>query len=291
MIGIVLAGGFGTRLAPATKVITKQLIPIYNKPLIYYPISTLMSAGIRELVIISTRDFIPLFQDLFGNGEHLGVSIDYIIQEKPAGIAESFLLSEKLIRGRKVALILGDNFFYGVGLGRELSKFKEIKGAQVFAYEVANPSDYGVVEMSENGFPISLEEKPENPRSSLAVTGLYFYDEKIIEIAKMVKPSARGELEITSVNQIYLQNSELEVFTLPRGTLWMDTGTFEGIREASEYVRIVELRQGTKIGQPEEVAWRQGWISNQDLLNFKATEVGSETIQYFQRIVNSKHSN
>lgn len=288
MKGIVLAGGSGTRLAPITRSVSKQLLPLYNKPLIYYPISTLMAAGIREILIISTPESKSSFERLLGDGTDLGVSFRYATQDRPAGIAQAFLIGEKFIAQDKVALILGDNFFHGVGLGRHLEMFKSIRGAQVFTYEVANPSEYGIATLDAVGKPISIIEKPRDSKSNLAVTGLYFYDENVVSIAHSVRPSERGEIEISSVNQEYLMRGQLEVVSLPRGTLWMDTGTFEALQDASAYIRIVEQRQGSRIGQIHEVAWRQGWIDDDALSNFSALEIGPDASRYLTSLLSKR---
>ena len=261
MIGIVLAGGTGTRLWPLTIATSKQLLPVYNKPLIFYPISTLMAAGIREIVIITTPSDQIAFQKLLGDGKKYGATFHFEVQEKPEGLAQAFLIAEKHIQGKKVCLILGDNIFYGTGLGRQLSKYSQISGAQIFAYRVSDPERYGVVEFDHFGNAISIEEKPKKPRSSYAIPGLYFYDETILDIAKQVTPSARGELEISAVNEKYLDSKRLSVEILQRGTVWFDTGTFSSLNDASTFVRTVEERQGIKIGLIEEIAYRNSWIN------------------------------
>lgn len=255
-----MAGGSGSRLAPLTKTVNKQLLPIFDKPLIYYPLSTLMLSGIREFMLISSPSEIPNFQRLFGNGEQFGISIEYGVQAEPKGIAQGLLIAEKFITGHKVGFILGDNLFHGHGLGRQLAEHNGISGAQIFAYQVADPKSYGVVEIDQTGLAVSLEEKPKNPKSNLAVAGLYFYDEEVVAIAKSLKPSARGELEITDVNKIYLEHNQLNVSVLSRGTAWLDTGTFEGLHDASSYIKIVQERQNSRIGDPSDVAKTQGWI-------------------------------
>lgn len=255
-----MAGGSGSRLAPLTTTVNKQLLPIYDKPLIYYPLSTLMLAGIRELMLISSPNEIQNFQKLLGNGEAFGVSIEYEIQSEPKGIAQGLLLAEKFITGHKTGLILGDNLFHGHGLGRQLAEHNDVKGAQIFAYGVADPKSYGVIEISDSGKVIGIEEKPQNPKSNLAVTGLYFYDEEVVSIAKTLKPSGRGELEITDLNKVYLERNELNVSVLSRGTAWLDTGTFEGLHDASSYIKIVQERQNASVGNPYDVAKAQGWI-------------------------------
>ena len=265
MRGIVLAGGLGTRLWPITKSVSKQLLPVYDKPMIYYPIATLMAAGIREILIISTPRDLPGFRNLLGSGSDLGVKFSFKEQAEPRGLAESLIIGESFINGDSVALVLGDNIFHGVGLGRELSRYQNIEGAQIFGYAVSNPTEYGIAEFDISGKVISLEEKPNNPKSNYAVPGLYFYDNTAVEKAKKVTPSARGEIEITAVNQMYLKEGTLGVQILPRGTAWFDTGTLENLYDASSYVRIVERRQGVKIGSLEELAWRQNWISADQL--------------------------
>jgi glucose-1-phosphate thymidylyltransferase len=266
MRGIVLAGGTGSRLWPITWGLSKQLLPVYDKPLIHYPISTLMLAGIREILIITTPQDRELFERLLGDGSHYGVTFAFAVQEKPEGLAQAFLVGEKFIENQKCALVLGDNIFHGDGLGTQLSVLNNVEGAHIFAYKVKDPERYGVVEFDKDFKVLSIEEKPLKPRSSYAVPGLYFYDNEVIEIARNVKPSARGELEITSVNEAYLEMGKLRTTVLERGTAWLDTGTFESLNAASAFIQIVEERQGQKISCLEEVAWRNGWISDDQLM-------------------------
>ena len=285
MHGIILAGGSGTRLWPITRGISKQLMPIYDKPMIYYPLSTLMMAGIREILIITTPEYNEQFRALLGDGSDLGIRLEYAVQESPDGLAQAFLIGENFIGTDSVALVLGDNIFHGAGLGSNLRTNTEVDGALIFAYHVSNPRSYGVVEFDDDLQAISIEEKPENPKSNYAIPGLYFYDNRVIEIAKSIKPSARGELEISTVNDAYLKLGALKVQVLDRGTAWLDTGTFESMMQASEYVRVIEDRQGFKIGCIEEIAWRAGWIDDAVMSALAKPLVKSGYGEYLVRLV------
>ena len=286
MKGIILAGGTGSRLWPITKGVSKQLLPVYDKPMIHYPLATLMAAGLRDVLIITTPEDSEAFQRLLGDGTAWGMSIHYAVQPRPEGLAQAFLIAEDFLDGQGAALILGDNLFYGPRLGRHLSKLTSIAGGHVFAYEVANPSEYGVVAFDDTGVALSIEEKPNQPKSNFAVPGLYFYDESVVNVAKTITPSARGELEITAVNDHYLQAGSLTVTVLERGTAWLDTGTFRSLQDAGEFVRVMEDRTGTKVGCVEEIAWRNGWINDAQLEDLATPLVKSGYGDYLLRLIN-----
>lgn len=284
--GIVLAGGAGTRLYPATKVVSKQMMPVYDKPMIYYPLSILMLAGLREILLISTPHDLPLFRRLLGDGSQWGITLEYAEQPRPEGLAQAFIIGEDFLKGSAACLILGDNIFYGVGMQKTLLEVAEqTSGATVFAYYVKDPQRYGVVECNDEMKAVSIEEKPAKPRSNYAVTGLYFYDEKIVDVAKSVKPSARGELEITDVNRVYLAQNQLEVKVLSRGTAWLDTGTHRSLLDAALFVSTIQTRTGLQVSCPEEIAWRQGWISDSQVLVCADTHGNNGYARYLREIV------
>lgn len=285
MKGIVLAGGAGSRLWPITLGVSKQLLPVYDKPLIHYPISTLMLAGIRNILLITTPQDSSSFQRLLGDGSKFGVSLQYAIQPEPEGLAQAFIIGEDFIGDSHCALILGDNIFYGAGLGGQLKQLTNLIGAHIFAYKVNEPQRYGVVEFDNNGRVLSLEEKPSNPKSNFAIPGLYFYDNNVVQFAKSLKPSSRGELEITDVNQIYLEQNLLTTTILERGTAWLDTGTFESLSSASNFIQVIENRQGQKVSCVEEIAWRNGWISDSDLLACAAEYKSSPFADYLKGLL------
>lgn len=286
MKGIILAGGKGTRLFPSTKIISKQLIPVYDKPMIYYPLSTLMEAGIREILIISDEHNIVFYEELFGDGKHLGLSLTYKVQKKPNGIAEAFIIGEDFINGQNVALILGDNIFYGQELLKTLEEASELEeGALIFGYWVSNPESYGVIEIDNKGNVVSIEEKPKKPKSNYAIPGLYFYDHTVVEIAKSLKPSKRGELEITDVHKAYLKKGKLKVKLLGRGVAWLDSGTHDNLVEASMFIKTIEKRQGLKIGCIEEIALKKDFISKEDFKNIIKRMPENSYTEYLKRIL------
>ena len=287
MKGIVLAGGSGTRLLPLTGAFSKQLLPIFDKPMVMYPIATLMAAGIKEIAIITTPTDRPLFEKLLGDGSKFGVQFTFLIQEQPRGIPEAFLIAEEFINNESVALILGDNIFYGTGLGRDLAKYTNINGAKIFGYRVSNPSDYGVIELDDTGNVLSIEEKPKNPKSNYVIPGLYFFDKSVCSISRELQPSSRGELEIVDVIQAYRSRTLLSVSILPRGTAWLDTGSPENLLDAANFVRVIQTRQGIQIASLEEIAWRQGWISKEQMINLGL----SSNISYRNYLLNLENEN
>ncbi len=292
MKGIILAGGSGTRLYPLTISVSKQLMPVYDKPMIYYPLSTLMEAGIQDILIISTPRDLPLFQQLLGDGSRIGLNMSYAVQERPEGLAQAFIIGEKFIGDESAALILGDNIFYGEDLSRTLRSAREWvethNGGKIFGYHVANPNRYGVVAFNEHGQAISIEEKPEEPKSSFAVPGVYFYDQQVVEIARSLKPSPRGELEITDVNRTYLSQGQLHVSILGRGTAWLDTGTHDSLMEAGDFVRIIEKRQGLKIGCIEEIAFQMGYIDAEQLMKIAQPLMKSGYGKYLMNLLDDE---
>ena len=289
MKGIILAGGSGTRLYPLTKVTSKQLLPVYDKPMIYYPLSVLMIAGIRDILIISTPNDLPNFERLFGDGSSLGLNLSYKVQPSPDGLAQAFILGEEFIDGDACAMVLGDNIFYGSGLKKHLVKAAaKSKGATVFGYYVDDPQRFGIVEFDSNGKAVSIEEKPEHPKSNYCVTGLYFYDNRVCEYAKQVKPSARGELEITDLNRMYLSQGELDVVTLGRGYAWLDTGTVDALSDAAEFIKVIENRQGIQIAAIEEIAYSNGWITLEQLINHAESYGKSPYGKHLRRVAEGK---
>ncbi len=285
MRGIILAGGSGSRLHPLTIATSKQLLPVYDKPMIYYPLSTLLLAGIRDILVITTPHDAEPFHRLLGDGSQFGINLQFAVQPEPKGLAQAFTIGAEFIGGESAALVLGDNIFYGQGLGTQLRKYATVEGAAIFGYWVAEPQAYGVVEIDDQGRAISIEEKPAQPRSHLAVPGLYFYDNDVIEYSQGLQPSARGELEITDINRIYMDQQRLHVEVLPRGTAWLDTGTFESLNDAGDFVRTIQARQGLQIGSPEEAAWRNGWLDDEALLARADALEKSGYGKYLRRLV------
>ena len=286
MKGIILAGGSGTRLHPVTYSVSKQLLPIYDKPMIYYSLSALMLAGIREILVISTPEHTPLYENTLSDGEQWGMKLNYAIQQKPEGLAQAFIIGEEFIDKSPCALVLGDNLFYGHDLSLKLKRAAMIKeGATIFAYPVQDPKRYGVVEFNDDGKVLSLEEKPKNPKSQYAITGIYFYDKNVVEYAKLLKPSARGELEITDLNRIYLEKKQLNVEVMGRGMAWLDTGTHDSLLEASQFIHTIEKRQGLKVACPEEIAWRNGWINDKNLKTLALLLEGSDYGRYLMGLL------
>ena len=288
MKGIILAGGSGTRLYPLTIAVSKQLMPVYDKPMVYYPLSTLMLAGIKDILIITTPEDQPAFKKLLGDGSQVGCTFEYVIQPRPEGLAQAFILGADFIGKDPVALVLGDNIFYGSGMGTLLKNKVNPDGAVVFAYQVSDPERYGVVAFDKNNRVLSIEEKPQHPKSNFAVPGLYFYDNEVVAIAKAIKPSHRGELEITDVNKVYLEKGKLEVGVLDRGTAWLDTGTFDSLIEAGEFIEVIEKRQGLKIGCIEEIAYRNGWIDDEQMEKLAATYMKSGYGVYLKKLIGNK---
>lgn len=289
MKGIILAGGSGTRLYPLTMVTSKQLLPVYDKPMIYYPLSTLMLAGIRDILIISTPTDLPNFERLLGDGSNFGIHLEYKVQPSPDGLAQAFLIGEDFIDGDSCAMVLGDNIFYGSGLSQHLRQAASVEhGATIFGYYVDDPERFGIVEFDQNGKAVSIEEKPEHPKSNYCVTGLYFYDNRVVDLAKQVKPSARGELEITDLNRMYLEDDSLNVVTLGRGYAWLDTGTMDALADATEFVKVIENRQGIQISAVEEIAYRNGWISQDKLLESAALYGKSSYGKHLTQVANGK---